>query len=88
VSPTDRTPVAWQLLAAPPDRPQLRIGFELHEYLVDDAVQVHEDDERVAISVEASLRAAEGGWTATGVPQERTIPLAAPLGDRQLTQPS
>jgi hypothetical protein len=80
--------VAWELLAAPRDRPELRIGFELHEYLADDAVQVDEDDQRVAISVDASLQAPEGGWTATGVPQERTIPLAAPLGDRQLTQPS
>jgi hypothetical protein len=88
VSPTDRTPVAWQLLAAPPDRPELRIGFEPHEYLVDDAVHVHEDDQRVAISVMARLQAPEGGWTATGEPQERTIPLSAPLGDRQLTQPN
>lgn len=76
--------VPWTLVAAPAEDPRLTIRFAGHEHMELDRVDAQETPTQVFVTVLMRWRPPPGGWFAWESEREVRVPLAGPLGDREL----
>jgi hypothetical protein len=78
--------VPWTLADAPADRPELTVRFARDAHMELDRVDVQETPTQVFVTVLVRWHppAGHGGPPASDAAEETTVPLAAPLGEREL----
>lgn len=76
--------VPWTLVAAPADEPRLTIRHAADEHMQLDRVDAQETPTQVFVTVLMRWRPPAGGRFAFEREQEAVVPLAHPLGEREL----
>jgi hypothetical protein len=78
-------PLACRVVRSRPGDAELELEYEVHEYLRFESVSVRETEREVEIIVKGRLDPPDGGWSAYGEPERRTVALKEPLGSRGLS---
>jgi hypothetical protein len=76
--------VPWELAAAPADEPSLTIRYRSDERMELDRIDAQETPTQVFVTVLMRWRPPAGGWFAFEQEHEAVVPLAHPLGEREL----
>lgn len=76
--------VPWELVAAPEDEPSLTIRYRGGAHLELDRVDAQETPTQLFVTVLMRWAAPAGGSVASGDEHEAVVPLARPLGEREL----
>ncbi|HEU4703292.1 MAG TPA: hypothetical protein VFS37_12490 [Conexibacter sp.] len=76
--------VPWELLAAPADEASLTIRYRGDEHMELDRIDAQETPTQLFVTVLMRWRPPEGGWFAFADEHEAVVPLAQPLGGREL----
>lgn len=76
--------VPWELVTAPADEPALTIRYQGDEHMELDRLDAQETPTQVFVTVLMRWRPPAGGWFAYAHDHEAVVPLAQPLGDREL----
>jgi hypothetical protein len=76
--------VPWTLVAAPADEPRLTIRCGGDEHMELDRVDAQETPTQVFVTALMRWRPPAGGWFAFAQEHEAVVPLAQPLGEREL----
>jgi len=76
--------VPWELAAEPDDEPSLTIRYRSDEQMQLDRIDAQETPTQVFLTVLMRWEPPVGGWFAFGMEHEANVPLAQPLGAREL----